>query len=369
MKSRKLMFFFAAVIAAAFTYVTPAQAKNVWENPDNPCNKLSLGGDVRYRYETDSEDKVTSRARDRQRVRIRLSAKYTTGAGIEAGFRLATAASSLKSPHQTLGIGNTTGDAGTNESFGLDRGYVKYTHGSGFWVWGGKNALPAKQFSEAWWDGDVQPEGIALGFKTEAGGGKLKVTLAQFIAEEAGWDDTDDSSDILISKDETLTLLGLHYAFEPAGLKADIAAYNMTWGAQESGVSDISYTLIVLGAGKGMFKGGIEYFTSDADEAALIGAGSESSDTQGLVVHVRAKLTDMFGLRVYFYDMGAISAPVAQDDFPDQSNFTGTRIQLDINAGNGMKIDIRHYNQSAKNDTAFTKDDHSRIQANFNVKF
>ena len=365
MKSRKLMFFFAAVIAAAFTYVTPAQAKNVWENPDNPCNKLSLGGDVRYRYETDSEDTGASKSRDRQRVRVRLSAKYTTGAGIEAGFRLATNSSDTFSPHQTLAVQKNGAGFGTNESFGLDRGYVKYSHGSGFWVWGGKNAMPAKQYSEAWWDGDVQPEGIALGFNTEAGGGKLKFSLAQFIMEEAKWDNTGGADTANIDKDETLTLFGFHYAFEPAGLKADIAVYNAGYSSQVNGVSDTSYTFILLGASKGMFKGGIEYFTSDADTD---GANQESSDADGLVVHVRAKLTDMFGVRVYFYDMGDLSAPMAQDDFPDQSNFTGTRVQLDINAGNGMKIDLRHYNQSEKNDK-LGADDHSRIQANFNVKF
>jgi low affinity Fe/Cu permease len=68
----------------------------------------------------------------------------------------------------------------------------------------------------------------------------------------------------------------------------------------------------------------------------------------------------------------------AQDDFPLSSNFTGSKIQLDIDTGMGMKIDLRLYTQETKNEditidsnsTAMEgKNKITRTQLNLNVPF
>ena len=374
MKSRKLIFLFAAALMMALTYVTPAQAggKTIWENPENPCNKVSLSGSVRYRYEQDSRDTGSSTDdRNRQRVRTRLGFKVMTGHGVTAGVRLSSRTDNSTSANQDLKGFDNGGGAYT---VGFDRGYVKYNHGSGFWLIGGKWGNPAKQLSGAWFNGNYNPEGIALGYSAAVGDGKIKLSLAQIIMNEKGW---------LDEGDDTALQASLHWGGKVGDIKIDAAFTNLAIDETAAGGTDTAWNLIVLGAGMGPIKGGVEYFTSDVDEALY--TGGESDDTTGMVVHVRYKINDMLGVRAYYYSMGAVSAPVPQSDFAESANFTGTRIQLDVKAA-GVNMDFRYYTQSVKNDkissaTASalqsggngymhsTLKDHTRIQANFVVGF
>ena len=380
MKSRKLVFLFAAAMMLALTYVPSASAggKTIWENPENPCNKASLSAGIRYRYEMDSrsgddvdgngiDDAVEGDTdanggdRNRQRIRLRLGFKVMTGSGVTAAGRITTNTGSLDSANQTLS--GFTGGYGV----GFDRAYVKYKSG-GFWIQGGKNGNPAKQLSGAWFNGNFNPEGISLGFGTAAGDGKFNLSLAQFIVAEKNW---------IRDGDDTAIQAALHWGGKVGGIKLDVAATNLTVTDTAPGADSDAFTLFVVGVGMGPIKGGIEYFTSDIDTG-------DSDDKVGMVVNVRYKINDMLGVRAYFYDMGAASAPIPQTDFPESSNFTGTRIQLDVKAA-GVNMDFRYYTQSVKNDNITPAiaaaiapgngymhsglTDHTRMQANFVVSF
>ena len=366
----------------ALTYVPSASAggKTIWENPENPCNKVSLSGGIRYRYETDSRsgDDVDGNGildavegvtaanggdRNRQRIRLRLAFNVMTGGGVTAGGRINTKVTALDSGNEDL-----DGLAG-GYGVGFDRAYVKY-NSSGFWVIGGKWGNPAKQLSGAWFNGNFNPEGIALGYSAAAGDGKINLSLAQVMITEKFWNEDGD---------DTAMQVALHWGGKIGDIGLDVAGTSLTISHTATGVDDTAYMLFVVGAGMGPIKGGIEYFTSDWDDPNI-----EDADKTGFVVNVRYKINDMLGVRAYLYDMGIVSAPVPQTDFPESANFTGTRIQLDVKAA-GMNMDFRYYTQTVKTDDVPANvaaalapgngnmhvglTDHTRIQANFVVGF
>ena len=153
---------------------TPAYAgKKVWEDGDS---SLTLFGDMRLRVELDDDSKKDD-TRDRWRIRLRPGMKFVYNKTASMGFRLRTATGSIQSPHQTLEVGDPSG----NQQFGVDRAYFKLKFG-GFYVWGGKNGFNIWNPNEVLWDSDLQPEGLALGFKT----GGLHIGLSRFIINEAG---------------------------------------------------------------------------------------------------------------------------------------------------------------------------------------
>jgi hypothetical protein len=405
MKFRKIIFLFAAALMMAFTYAPPAHAggKTIWSNPDNPCNKLTLFGDARFRFEqtTDSrrDGATTDDNEDRMRIRLRFGAKYGTGGPMSAGFRLisgggrGTGGGSLQSPHQTLGTTNGGGE------FEIDRAYVKFSKAGGF-IWAGKNAMPIWHHTEVQWDTDIQPEGIAFGWGGEVGNGKLNASLGYFVLNENRW---------AKDGDDMLTSFGLDYktSIGDIGLRIGASMLSVTEG--DSTGHSLNTTAVGTDGGKGgdldggsesynklavmakwnILKVGAEYFIGGVDSThrdVRCPATTDCDDTTGFVVYVRAKVNNMIGLRVYLYDIGMFSMPLvgalAQDDLPYATNWTGTRFQVDLNVTKGLKWDIRLYNQKVKNDDitvagaggamrGITGEEHTvtRIQTNFNVKF
>ncbi len=364
--------------------VSAADAKTLWANPDNAENNFSIGGDLRFRYEMDhdsSQSGSKKKDRTRSRIRIRVGGVYNTGSGIEAGWQLATGSDSLHSPHQDLGMNGsvttttTTTISGTtatsktslakNPAFGTDKGYIKYKTG-GFSIWGGKNSWGIMQVSEAWLDGDINPEGINLGFKT----GGLEAMVAQYIFNQNSF----------TSADDTMLMYGLKYGNKEAGY--DVAYYGISTSEAAAGNLAGGATTYSMLEGKmnvGMWTLGAEYFLSGMDDAH-VGAGAKSSDKNGMTVLVGAKLSDSMGVKLFYYDIGQGAVlekgAYAQDDFAYSANFTGTRLQLDLKPVDGLDVDLRWYNQATKNKNLTAASGNmsgdntdSRIQLNFNVKF
>lgn len=396
---KKFTYLIAVAMLATLGYTGSAEAgKTVWSSSDNPCNKLSLNGSVRVRFGFDNRDdgnSGTNDSRDRERVRARLGATYMTGKGITAGVRLThsllntstfkdtTETSSttrtsgdINSPHQTLGV------AGGLPATVWDRVYIAYNAPNGAWVAGGIVGFPAWQQSEAWWDTDIPAQGIVLGWNGKTGNGKLSAVLARIILNENSWTGDNGGSDT----DTTAILLGLHHATKISSYKVDFSAYGLSVDDQGSTTSpqfaggEAFYSIIGARAARGGMKIGFEYFWADIEDA-LIGTGNEDSDDIGFVIYVRGKFNNAWGGRLYYYNVGVASCPgmgaLCQDDFPSSSNFTGFRAQIDYKAVSGYKLDIRYYNQSAKNDDISvsgvgamgSNTDASRLQFNFNVGF
>lgn len=362
------------VVSAMLLSATPSQAaKTVWEDG---ASRLSLFGDMRFRAENDS-DSEKDKDRTRERIRLRIGSDYTANDNVSMGFRLNTATESLQSPHQTLALDE---GGGANGDFGIDRAFLKVS-GNGFYVWGGKNAMPLWNPAEFLWDADIQPEGLAAGYSANLGGASLGLAVGHFMLNEANWGD-----------DDTLLAYQASVAIGE-GFKVKLAAGGMSVtdsdeGAEgKSGVPGQSHNIThVMGEVQATDlplkpRVGVLYAFSDVGDD-VIGDGAASSDKNALVAYIRAQ-AGIVDLRFYYWDAGYAAFPglghYAQDNFPYSSNFTGYHAQVGVKVLKDISVDLRYYNQSAKNEDITTWNsgvamqgaghDRTRIQLNLNVKF
>ncbi|MBJ79538.1 MAG: hypothetical protein CMH80_07520, partial [Nitrospinae bacterium] len=158
--------------------------------------KLSIFGDFRARYEIDDQNRAgaADRDRDRARLRARFGFKHQSTDKISFGMRFATmAGTSLQSPHQTLGVADTVTD---NADFGLDRAYIETKWGKGGFLWLGKHGISFWEQNEQFWDGDIQPEGVGVGYKfgLSDGASLLLQSTATYLVDES-WGDNDGAFD------------------------------------------------------------------------------------------------------------------------------------------------------------------------------
>jgi hypothetical protein len=127
--------------------------------------KITLGGDFRDRYDgiwDDTKDYV----RHRNRIRARLSLKASITEDFTFLSRFATGINDPASTNRTLTDGFTT------KGYWLDLAYFDFhpVKAPGLHIYGGKmkNSFykPAKQ--QLVWDGDVNPEGLAINLARDA---------------------------------------------------------------------------------------------------------------------------------------------------------------------------------------------------------
>jgi hypothetical protein len=120
--------------------------------------RISVKGDLRLRAE--SMDIEGKERRDRGRIRARVSLKGEVNELVDARIRLATGGDNPVSTNQTLDEGFSTKD------IGLDQAYVDFHPGDGdLNLWAGKMANPFMCVDDLIWDGDLNPEGLALKYK------------------------------------------------------------------------------------------------------------------------------------------------------------------------------------------------------------
>ena len=124
-------------------------------------DRVSLGGDFRYRYEY--IDKEGSDSRKRNRIRARTDIKAQVADNTEVGFGLATGGDDPVSTNQTLGGG------GTSKSIVLNLAYIDWEAAEGLHLLAGKfkNPLERPGSQALTWDGDWTPEGLALKFQRD----------------------------------------------------------------------------------------------------------------------------------------------------------------------------------------------------------
>lgn len=346
--------------------------KSVWESGGA---RLDLIGDMRLRLESDS-DSTKDKDRTRERIRLRFGAGYTANENVAMGFRLSTASDSLQTPHQTLALDD---GGGRNGDFGIDRAFLKVS-GGGFYAWGGKNGMPMWNPAEFVWDADIQPEGLAAGYKTKLKGVSLGLAAGHFLLNEASFGD----DDTLLAYQATAGLGdGLRVRLAVGGVSVTDSDEGAEGAAGVPGQShNITHVMGEVQAADIPLKprAGLLYASSDVEDS-VIGAGAEAPDKNALVAYVRAT-AGRFDLRFYYWDAGYAAFPglgrYAQDNFPYSSNFTGYHAQIGVKLLEDISMDLRYYNQSVKNGditvwnsgVAMEGDGHdrSRIQLNLNVK-
>ena len=130
------------------------------------AGRVALKGDLRYRHEQISDDTLNSsgdlatadRYRDRIRARINAEIKATDSIALGIGFAT-TEGGDPRSSNQSL--------SGTfsRKSLDLDTAYFDWKFATWGNLIGGKMKQPFfKPGQSLFWDGDINPEGLAVGF-------------------------------------------------------------------------------------------------------------------------------------------------------------------------------------------------------------
>jgi len=163
--------------AAETANISPAMAKALdW------ASRVKIGGDMRFRQEnidTDVRGKGVNESRQRIRARLKIEAQINDE--VDVGFRLVTAGGQT-STNQSL-EGSFDG-----KDVYFDRMFINWSpeFAKGLTASFGKFKQPWYNVSSDGlvWDSDVNPEGVALKYKTNIGPVKLAATGGYFILED-----------------------------------------------------------------------------------------------------------------------------------------------------------------------------------------
>ncbi len=144
-----------------------------------------IKGDIRYRYE--NAEVAGGNAKDRQRVRARIGAYGKVNDYVDYGVRFATGGDSATSANETQGDGFLKDDA----MFDLYYVDIHPEQFKGAHVLLGKMKKPWIKGSGLIWDGDINPEGIAVTYdKTFSNGVKMITSAGSFVLDSDKGDDT-----------------------------------------------------------------------------------------------------------------------------------------------------------------------------------
>ncbi|CAM3223446.1 putative porin [Pseudomonas plecoglossicida] len=130
--------------------------------------KTQIKGDVRLRYEDVNVDNPNSRSgnQDRERVRARVGFYSEINPQVDAGVRVATGSSAdARSTNQSLD------NYFEKKTLWLDLAYLDWhpTALPNLHLIGGKMLQPWVSMGDIIWDSDINPEGVAVTYKTNLG--------------------------------------------------------------------------------------------------------------------------------------------------------------------------------------------------------
>ena len=178
------------------------------------ATKVKMKGDIRYRHEMIDQENSAERTRQRLRVRVGVDAKVNDT--VTAGLQLATGDDA--DPRSTNA---TLGDYNTRKSIRLDQAYLNWNAFQNGVVTLGKQSQPwVKAGNSMFYDGDVNPEGVAIKYGAKEG---------LFLNGWAFW-----LSEVSAGADANLFGAQVGYRF-PFGLTA-YATYNDTGAVKDSAV-------------------------------------------------------------------------------------------------------------------------------------
>lgn len=143
---------------------------------------MKVSGDFRYRYENVEVDGGNNQ--DRQRVRLRVGIAGQANDFVDYGIRVATGGASATSANQNI-------DGATKKEVRLDQYYVKIHpdlfKGANLFL--GKMPQPWAGRTGLVWDGDLNPEGVAVTWAKQFEGVKLSANGGSFVITERKGDD------------------------------------------------------------------------------------------------------------------------------------------------------------------------------------
>ena len=263
----------------------------------------SLFGDARLRAE--STDNASNPDRNRQRLHFRLGANFKVMESVTVGARMRTESGDQNNPHWDIG------DNFANMNVSLDRMFVDYRPA------GGDVSLKVGKFGHGFhtnpvygeivWDGDIQPEGLAV----SGSSGALDWIVGQYALTENGGGTSEDSwmtvGQVNTTKDNLNLALGYYFYGDPdaAGVEPDYSSRGTDvgdWGILNPIVSWKREKFTVTG----------EYIENLRADDGFDASGWSLGVSSGSM----ADANGQFYAQYQTVKAGAIYANFAQDDFP-----------------------------------------------------
>jgi cell division protein FtsB len=363
--------------------VTTAAADVTKTKAADWTSRLSLKGDLRYRYEFLSDETVNAmgvqatadRYRDRLRARLLLDAKVADN--LTVGFGIATGENGdPRSSNQTLtGVFN-------RKAFDLDLAYFDWKFASFGNLLAGKMKQPFfKPSQSVYFDSDVNPEGVAVAFNR---GPWFGSAYGYFVNENSGAETTLTADTMLYGGQvgyklplgpSNLTLAAMYYDLAAAKGRAPFFNNNANGNTVVGGVLLNDYRVVDLAA---------EYSTALGKWPLLVWADlaqNQAADDQdeafsGGVIFGKAANPGSFefGIGYYSVEADAVFAQVFESDFANGlTDSDGLVLRAGYAPERNWTLNATYFlndrNMDVPNAIGDTDVDFDRFQLDVNLKF
>lgn len=170
-----------AAISIVWVLALCTSSTSVLAQDESWVDRIELKGDVRLRYEAIDEDFEADRRRARFRTRFGLSARVNDE--VKFVFQLASGGSNPVSTNQSFDGGFSTKD------IGIDLAYIDWRVNDQLHFYAGKMKNPLFRAGGVplIWDGDLNPEGVALKYSN---GGFFGTVGGYSVEERSAGDDS-----------------------------------------------------------------------------------------------------------------------------------------------------------------------------------
>jgi hypothetical protein len=353
-------------------------------------DRITFSGDVRLRHESFYRNTADDRHRQRFRLRLGVDMKLDT---ITVGIRLASGTGEQVSTNKSFD------NLSSQTALYIDRAFVKWQGENTRWLTltGGRMANPfwTVYSTDAVWDDDYNPEGVAEQFAWKMGGTDLFLNVAQIVLDE-------DSSGA-ISTDQWLFGQQLGVRVAPMkDVKAGLAvAYynasnvqnnNLGQGVCQDGNSRVSACASPLGA-TGVLVNDYnvvdvtaevatkvlslplsvmgDYIQNTADTVNASGADTKDSGYQAGLILGKASDAKTWETAYFFKRVGndATLADVADSDFGNGgTGRVGHIMWAAYNPSKALQVKVKYFMTEIE-DASASKNDVNRLQADLSVKF
>ena len=175
----------------------PAESQEILIQTREEMKKSMVKGDLRTRYQVDLATSSALPDRERMRMRLRIGFNTRIADNLSAGFGFATGAAKTYDVTGSTPVSVTVSDGeprSTNHTFGdtfskaqmmVDYGYIQYDPAGWITAYIGKFKNPVWQTTDLLWDGDLNPDGIALPMKFRSNNMDILINCGYFLIDEA----------------------------------------------------------------------------------------------------------------------------------------------------------------------------------------
>lgn len=251
------------------------------------ASRVNISGDMRFRHENIDQDTSNGVKESRQRIRARLKVSAKINDEVDAGFRLVTAGGKTSS-NQTI-EGSFSG-----KGIYFDRAFINWhpDFAKGLTATFGKFRQPWYNVSSAGliWDSDVNPEGVALEYKTKVGSVNVAATGGYFILEDG------DTIQGAVNNNSSSDDLNMYHAGISASMKLSDA---------------IKAT---LGSNAYIYNKETQIALKSSSQSGGLSAGSSFDSTNLEIYEVAGKVDINTGFQpIYVYGQYAINAAATNE--------------------------------------------------------